>query len=31
MAIVDVDDFSTEELMAGVQSEARPEPLRNIA
>jgi acyl-CoA dehydrogenase len=31
MDIVNVDDFSTEELMAGVQSEARPEPLRNIA
>ena len=31
MAIVDVDDFDTEELMAGVQAQARPEPLRHIA
>jgi acyl-CoA dehydrogenase len=31
MDIVNVDDFSTEELMAGVQAEARPEPLRHIA
>jgi acyl-CoA dehydrogenase len=31
MDIVNVDDFSTEELMAGVQAAPRAEPLRHIA
>jgi acyl-CoA dehydrogenase len=31
MDIVNVDDFTTEELMAGVQADAAGEPLRQIA
>jgi acyl-CoA dehydrogenase len=31
MDIINVDDFSSEELMAGVQAESRNEPLRHIA